>query len=179
MIYRGQIEEKIYEVLSKTLHTMNYDIVRVRIQGNQTNKSIQIMIERLDGNNVTIEDCEAVSHQVIPSLFANGIDTSNDSVEISSPGLDRPLTRLKDFTNFIDYLVRVKTFRQVHGVTLFKGVLKDFNTESQIIEIDLQEPLKNSTSNLIKIEMSNINDAKLLIDHNKLFNKKLKKNINI
>lgn len=180
MIYRGQLEKNIYLILEPTLHSMGYDIIRIRIHGTQKSKTMQIMIERLDGQNITIDDCSLVNYQVVPSLVAKDINIADFNVEISSPGIDRPLTRDKDFADFLNHMIKIKTFRQIHGITLFVGVLTAFDATNRRIELSLKNPIKKTTDLIItkvEVELDNIHEAKLVIDHNKLFNKQPKKKL--
>ena len=177
MIYRGQLEKNVYEILEKTLESMGYEIVRIKILGTQKSKTMQIMIERMDGIDIAIRDCEAVNHQAIPSLAAQAIDISDYKIEISSPGLDRPLTRPKDFTNFIDHPIRVRTFRQINGTSSFNGTIKSFNPIENTVNITIKNPVvrDNLSIESVNIELNDINEAKLIVDDAKVFNRHQKK----
>ena len=122
------------------------------------------MIERNDEILITVEDCEKVSHQIIPSMIAHGINTGSYNIEVSSPGLDRPLTRPKDFQKNISKKIKVKTLRKIRGSASFTGVLDHFDDSKMIIGLSLIAPLQNNGEEIkeVVIELDNINEANLI-----------------
>lgn len=114
--------QRIEHVLEKLLHQEGYDIVRVRLSG-QRQKTLQIMIERLDGQGITLDDCEKVSHLVSPVLDVENFIDERYHLEVSSPGLDRPLVKPKDFQRFQGSHVSIQTNYPIKNRKNFKGIL--------------------------------------------------------
>ena len=95
------IDARIAAIVEPVLNTMGYRLVRVRLSG-QNGLTLQIMAERPDGS-MTIEDCEEASNALSPALDVEDPIDRAYNLEVSSPGIDRPLTRLKDFDTYEGY----------------------------------------------------------------------------
>ena len=114
---------KIEEMIGPSLSAMGYSVVRVAFTGGRSRPTLQIMAERLDEAAMTVEDCEAISHTVSALLdVADPIETAYQ-LEISSPGIDRPLTRRADYERFAGFEAKVETLRPVDGRRRFRGKL--------------------------------------------------------
>jgi ribosome maturation factor RimP len=98
------LEARIATTIAPTLAAMGYEIVRVLIQGKQT-PTVQIMADRTDGRPIGVADCTAISHAAGAVLDVDDPFTKEWHLEVSSPGIDRPLSRTKDW-------VRVYSRRQ-------------------------------------------------------------------
>lgn len=130
--------EQINSKLSDLLKAEGYDIARIQVNG-KLRKTLQIMIDRLDGQIVTITDCEKVSRLVSPILDVYNYISEAYNLEVSSPGMDRPLTKPDHFIRFVGEKVLVQTSHPV-GTALrvrHKGVL-EFASEKGII-IDMYD----------------------------------------
>ncbi len=93
------LSEKVEHILAASLEHQGYAIVRVQVSGN-VRKTVQIMIEKLDHTEITIEDCERVSRHASVLLDVEDPFPFAYVLEVSSPGLDRPLVKPKDFERF-------------------------------------------------------------------------------
>ncbi|MEO1194200.1 MAG: ribosome maturation factor RimP [Pseudomonadota bacterium] len=109
-------------LIAADLHDLAYDIVRVRLSGERRAK-LQIMIERQDGCAITVEDCAAASRAVSAKLDVEDPIRQAYVLEVSSPGIDRPLTRLSDFTRFAGHEARLELNRLLDGRKRFSGIL--------------------------------------------------------
>ena len=89
------------------LADMGYELVRVAILGRER-PTVQIMADRADGNQISVEDCEAISHAVGAVLDVEDPIPGNWTLEVSSAGIDRPLTRRKDWNRFAGHLARAE-----------------------------------------------------------------------
>jgi ribosome maturation factor RimP len=152
------IEETIETLITPLLQEDGYDIVRIHISGGTVSKRLQIMIEHTDlEKNITVEDCAKVSR--IASVYLEQEDLIKDHyiLEVSSPGLDRPLTKPKHFYRFCGEKVKVQTFSLVHERKRFKGTLIDANNKGITIHVD-----DDTTDNPhMFIDYQNIQSAKL------------------
>jgi ribosome maturation factor RimP len=114
---------KIEGLIGPSLEAMGYSIVRVAFSGGRTRPTLQIMAERTDNAGMTVEDCEAISHSVSALLdVADPIETAYQ-LEISSPGIDRPLTRRADYDRFAGFEAKIEMQRPVDGRRRFQGKL--------------------------------------------------------
>src|SRR5205809_1404258 len=112
---------RVSAVAGPVLQGMGYRLVRIKISG-EAGCTVQIMAERSDGT-MTIEDCEAVSRALSPVLdVADPVDRAY-RLEISSPGIDRPLVRRSDFERFAGHLLKVEMAVAVEGRKRFRGIL--------------------------------------------------------
>lgn len=131
---------------------MGFDVVDIErgMQG-----LVRIYIDRLDGEAVTIEDCEQFSRQLSHVFMVENI--AYDRLEISSPGLDRPLKRIQDFVRFSGYEAAVKLRSAVAGQRSFEGVL--VAPEGEQLGLEVTTP---SGSSLLKFTLADIERARLV-----------------
>lgn len=115
--------KKIEKAITPTAQGMGYEIVRVMMVGEGSGKpTLQIMAERPDGT-MNLDDCSRLSQAVSAVLDVEGVMDAAYYLEVSSPGIDRPLTRLKDFENYKGFEAKVELGRAYDGQKKFKGVL--------------------------------------------------------
>ena len=128
------IIQKIEDIISPTLDSMGFELVRVLLTGNRR-PTLQIMAERPDGT-MKVEDCESISKAVSALLdVENPIDGAY-TLEVSSPGIDRPLTRLKDFERFAGFDAKVEIDPAIDGRKRFKGKLAGLDGDSVALETE-------------------------------------------
>src|SRR6476619_1299313 len=112
---------RVSAVAGPVLQAMGYRLVRIKISG-ESGCTVQIMAERPDGT-MQIEDCEAISRALSPVLdVADPIDRAY-RLEISSPGIDRPLVRRSDFERYAGHLAKIETTLPIQGRKRFRGLL--------------------------------------------------------
>ena len=120
----------VYDLVAPKIEEMGFDVVRVMMTGGQK-PVLQIMIERKDRKNLVVDDCASVSRLVSEILDEKDPIDSEYSLEVSSPGIDRPLTKPEHFARFSGYEAKVETSDSIDGRKRFKGkivALKDDNT---------------------------------------------------
>ena len=154
---RGKTAEdrRLLELLDPVAEATGYEIVRLRLMGGEAGRRLQIMAETLDGEMV-VEDCARLSRAISEVMDAADPIAGEYTLEVSSPGVDRPLTRLKDFANYEGHEARVELDRVAEGRKRFRGVLA--GVEGDAIGIDLEG--EDSTA-MIPFEW--IVDAKLIL----------------
>lgn len=114
---------EIEAMLEPTLESMGFRIVRVQLAGNKREKTLQIMAERSDGSGIDVDACAEVSRTAEAILdVEDPIDTAY-TLEVSSPGIDRPLTRLDDFDTWAGFDARVELEAPRNGRRRYKGPL--------------------------------------------------------
>jgi ribosome maturation factor RimP len=113
---------EIAALAEPTLNELGFRIVRVTLSG-RNGTTVQIMAERADGT-MTVEDCADVSRQLSPLLDAHDPIAGHYNLEISSPGIDRPLARASDFVAWAGHEAKIETRELVDGRRRFRGTLK-------------------------------------------------------
>ena len=117
-----ELVTRIEELIAPTVGDLGFDIVRVQLTG-KTQKRLQIMVEAHDGHAITVDDCADVSRAVSAVLDATDPIPEAYTLEVSSPGIDRPLVRLADFERFAGFEARLETDRPLDGRKRFIGRL--------------------------------------------------------
>jgi ribosome maturation factor RimP len=134
---RGKTAEdaRLLELLDPVAEAAGYEIVRLRLMGGDRARRLQIMAERPDGT-MLVADCTALSRAISEVLDAADPVRGEYLLEVSSPGIDRPLTRLKDFETYEGYDARLELDRLVENRKRFKGVLAGVEDGQVAIDLD-------------------------------------------
>ena len=147
------LEQRIHAALAPSLGAMGYGLVLVSLDGGAGRKTLRILAERTDGRGMSVADCEAVSHRASALLDVDDpIETAYD-LEVSSPGMDRPLTSPGDFRRFQGRQVKVETQLAVDGRKRFKGAIGQVKGDT---EFTLEMP-----EGPVVLAFENIRSAKL------------------
>ncbi len=128
---------QVAELVEPVLTSLGFRLVRVQVSGRE-GATVQIMAERPDGS-ISIDDCEAISRQVSPLLDANDVVAEAYRLEISSPGIDRPLVRPSDFEDWAGYEAKVELKEPVDGRKRFKGRLEGYEGGEVRMLVDLDQ----------------------------------------
>ncbi len=129
------LEARIANAIGPTLVDMGYELVRVAVLG-KDRPTVQIMADRADGNLIAVEDCEAISHAVGAVLDVEDPVPGNWTLEVSSAGIDRPLTRVKDWNRFAGHLAKAETAMPVGGRKRFSGVVLGADAQYARLRLD-------------------------------------------
>ncbi len=127
----------IENLIDPSIAAMGYKIVRVQISGSSRPR-LQVMAERADGSGMTIDHCAELSRAVSAILDVEDPLPGAYLLEVSSPGLDRPLVKRDDFDRFAGFEVRLETARMIEGRRRFRGRLEGTDDESVVIVVDGQ-----------------------------------------
>jgi ribosome maturation factor RimP len=149
------LEGRIADIIMPRLEAMGYELVRVQIIGKES-PTVQIMADRADNAPFTLDDCTEVSHLLSAVLDVEDPIASAWTLEVSSAGIDRPLTRLKDWLRYAGYEAKVElNFPGPGGRKRFSGV---------IITADAQAAqLKIETGEVVALNLADIRKAKLIL----------------
>ena len=126
---------RIETLIGPSLQDMGYDIVRLQISGAER-PQLQIMIDRLDEQPVTVDDCADVSRAVSAILDVEDPIAGAYTLEVSSPGIDRPLTRPRDYERFAGLEIKLELHMPIDGRKRFRGKLLGFVDEHVHMEIE-------------------------------------------
>ncbi|MDJ0826319.1 MAG: ribosome maturation factor RimP [Rhodobacter sp.] len=152
LVAKTSIDRRLAEILTPVIEGMGYELVRIRMMGGKT-KTLQIMAERPDGG-IEVDDCADISTMVSATLDVEDPIEDAYTLEISSPGIDRPLTRLKDFGAFEGYEAKLETAELIDGRRRFKGVLAGIEGDEVLINVD---------EGTIGLQFDWLSDAKLVL----------------
>ena len=148
------IVQKITQIIEPTLADMGFALVRVLYQGADTNNTLQIMIERADFSAMQADDCEKVSKALSAILDVEDVIANRYLLEVTSPGIDRPLVKLADYERFSGREAKVETLIPVDGRKRFKG---------KLLGVDGNQVIMNFAGQELKIEFDIISKAKLVL----------------
>jgi ribosome maturation factor RimP len=148
---------RVAELIEPALSGSGFRLVRVAVSGRE-GKTLQIMAERPDGTR-TIADCEAISKEISPLLDVHDPIAGSYHLEVSSPGIDRPLVRPSDFEVWSGYEAKIEVKQQIDGRKRFRGMLEGFEHGEVRIDIDLGEAGRN----VIGIPMALVGEARLVL----------------
>jgi ribosome maturation factor RimP len=129
------LEERVAALIEPTAADLGLALVRVRISG-MRRKKLQIMAERLSDGGMGIEECEAFSRAIGPVLDVADPIPGEYDLEVSSPGIDRPLVRPEDFVRFAGHEAKLETAAMLDGRRRFRGVLGGVEEGDVLIAID-------------------------------------------
>lgn len=155
---RGKTAEdlRLLELLDPVAEATGYEIVRLRLMGGDKQRRLQIMAERPSDGDMNVEDCARLSRAISEVMDAADPISGEYVLEVSSPGVDRPLTRLQDFATYEGYEARLELDRMAEGRKRFRGVLA--GVEGDNVEIDLE-----GEEHTALIPFAWITDAKLVL----------------
>jgi ribosome maturation factor RimP len=136
LIAKTAIDRKLAEIISPVIEDMGFELVRLRLQGGSTH-TLQIMAERPTGG-IEVDECADISNAVSAVLDVEDPLSDSYVLEVGSPGIDRPLTRLKDFETFEGYDAKIETAELIDGRKRFKGVLAGVEGEEVLLNLDSQ-----------------------------------------
>ncbi len=153
---------KVEEIITPSLDAMGYRVVRVRLSGGRDSATLQVMVERrashdsraLDDGGITADDCAEVSRAVSALLDVEDPIPGPYNLEISSPGIDRPLVAAEDFTRFAGFDARIESRDLIDGRKRFKGKLLGLESDGVRIETD---------TGVFSVPFDGITSAKLLL----------------
>jgi ribosome maturation factor RimP len=129
-----ELLRKIEDIVSPTVTGMGFELVRVAMS--RGGGTLQIMIEPADGRPMDVEDCATLSRALSAVLDVEDPIPSAYTLEVSSPGIDRPLTREKDYIRWAGHLVRMETTQPIEGRRRFKGTLLGLENGTVRIRLD-------------------------------------------
>ncbi|WP_420392445.1 ribosome maturation factor RimP [Acuticoccus sp.] len=121
LIAETGLDARVAKVVAPSLDALGFRLVRVRVSG-QNGCTVQVMAERPDGT-LAIEDCEAISHAISPALDVDDPIGRAYHLEVSSPGIDRPLVRRDDFERWAGHEAKLETAIPIDGRRRWRGVL--------------------------------------------------------
>jgi ribosome maturation factor RimP len=129
------LEARIADAILPSLTQMGYELVRVQVSGKER-PTVQIMADRADGAAFRVEDCEAISHTIGAVLDVADPIRGEWTLEVSSAGIDRPLTRAKDWNRYAGHVATLELAVPVEGRKRFRGIALGADAETVRMRLD-------------------------------------------
>ena len=152
LIAKAAIDRRMAEIITPVIEDMGFELVRVRLMSGKST-TLQIMAEKPEGG-IEVDDCAQISQAVSAVLDVEDPILDEYTLEVSSPGIDRPLTRLKDFEAFEGYEAKIETADLIDGRRRFKG---------ELAGVEKNEVLINVEEGTIGLQFDWLTDAKLVL----------------
>jgi len=152
LIAKAAIDRRMAEIITPVIEDLGYELIRIRLMSGKES-ILQIMADKPEGG-IEVDDCALISTAVSAILDVEDLILDSYTLEVSSPGIDRPLTRIKDFDNFEGYEAKLETDELIDGRRRFKGMLA--GTEGD-------EVLINLTEGTVGLKFDWLSDAKLVL----------------
>ena len=134
LVAKAAIDRRLAEIILPTVEGMGFELVRLRYMSGAKRSTLQIMAEKADGT-MEVEDCADLSRAVSAVLDVEDPVEGQYALEVSSPGIDRPLTRFKDFERFEGWETKLETSELIDGRKRFKGRLAGVEDDEVLLEI--------------------------------------------
>ena len=152
LIAKTAIDRRLAALVTPAIEALGFELVRIRLMGGKT-RILQVMADRPDGG-IIVEDCAKISTAISAILDVEDPLDDQYVLEVSSPGIDRPLTRLKDFDIWQGYEARIETTELIDGRRRFKGNLVGIEGKEVLLEIE---------EGTIGLQFEWLSDAKLVL----------------
>ncbi len=151
------LDAEVARIVEPALIDLGFRLVRVQISG-RDGKTVQIMAERPDGT-INIDDCETISRQVSALLDVNDVVSGSYRLEVSSPGIDRPLVRPSDFEAWAGNEAKIELRQPVSGRKRYRGIVEGYEAGEARIVVDLEGVGKT----VVGFPVELISDARLVL----------------
>ncbi|WP_298840714.1 ribosome maturation factor RimP [uncultured Roseobacter sp.] len=152
LIAKAAIDRRMAEIITPVIEDMGFELVRVRLMSGKST-TLQIMADKPDGG-IEVDDCAEISQAIGAVLDVEDPILDEYTLEVSSPGIDRPLTRLKDFEMFEGYEAKIETGEMIDGRRRFKG---------ELAGVEGDEVLINVAEGTIGLKFDWLTEAKLVL----------------
>ena len=152
LIAKASIDRRLADIVSPVIEDLGFELVRLRYIGGKK-PTLQIMAERPEGG-IEVDDCALISRTISAVIDVEDPIEGAYALEVGSPGIDRPLTRVKDFVDWAGYEAKLETSEMIDGRKRFKGVLNGVEDDEILIEIP---------EGIIGLQFDWLVDAKLVL----------------
>lgn len=153
LVARTSVDRHLAGVIAPVVEGLGFELVRVRLMSGKA-RTLQIMAERPDGG-MEVDDCAMISTAVSATLDVEDPIEDAYTLEVSSPGIDRPLTRKKDFSAWRGCEARLETSEMIDGRKRFRGTLHGVEEDEVLVEVD---------EGIIGLKFDWLNDARLVLN---------------
>ena len=152
LIAKAAMDRRVAEIITPVIEDMGFELVRVRLMSGKST-TLQVMADKPEGG-IEVDDCAQISQAIGAVLDVEDPILDEYTLEVSSPGIDRPLTRLKDFEAFEGYEAKIETAEMIDGRRRFKGLLAGVEGDEILINVE---------EGTIGLRFDWLSDAKLVL----------------
>lgn len=156
LVAKTAMDRRLADIVRPVIEGLGFELIRIRLMGGAT-RVLQIMADKPEGG-IEVDDCGEISTAVSAVLDVEDPIEENYVLEVSSPGIDRPLTRLKDFEIWKGWEARIETTELIDGRRRFKGYLSGVEGEEVLITLD-----EGKEEVTIGLKFDWLSDAKLIL----------------
>jgi len=157
LVAKTNIDQRLAAILTPVIEGMGFELVRVRYMSGKT-KTLQVMADRPDGG-IEVDECADISTAISATLDVEDPIEEAYNLEVSSPGIDRPLTRLKDFEVWAGYEAKIETTELIDGRRRFRGTLQGVEDGEVLLETEIEGEGRAT----IGLQFDWLSDAKLIL----------------
>ena len=159
LVAKTAIDRRIADIVRPVIEDMGYELVRLRLMGSTKSNTLQIMADKPEGG-IEVDDLSDITTAVGAALDVEDPIEGEYTLEVSSPGIDRPLTRYKDFDAWNGWLAKIETSELIDGRKRFKGTLAGTEDGEVLIELEGEEGGEPVT---IGLTFDLLSEAKLVL----------------
>ena len=159
LIAKSAMDRRLAEIITPVIEDVGFELVRVRLMGGRT-PTLQVMADKPDGG-IEVDDCAEISTMLSATLDVEDPILDAYTLEVSSPGIDRPLTRLKAFDTFEGYEAKLETAELIDGRRRFRGELAGVEGDEVLINVDGSSMGQETVTIGLKFDW--LADAKLVL----------------
>ena len=150
--------DALTSLIEPEANALGFSLVRVKFYGGESDPTLQVMAERPETRQLTIDDCASLSRAIsdrFDALEAEGRDPIDGAyrLEVSSPGIDRPLTRLGDFADWAGHEARVTLTEKIDGRKQLNGILAGIDGETVIIDVNKAGEMRAAFSDIASAKL--------------------------
>jgi ribosome maturation factor RimP len=158
LITESGVAARVAAIVEPVIEDLGFHLVRVKVTS--TNGcTVQIMAERADGT-MLVSDCETVSRAISPVLDLEDPISQSYYLEVSSPGIDRPLVRASDFERWTGYDAKIEMAVPLNGRKRFRGMIRDVDGRSVGVELP---DVKEGDERMVRLPLGDLGDARLVL----------------
>jgi ribosome maturation factor RimP len=158
LITETGVAARVAAVIEPVIEDLGFDLVRVKVT-NANGCTVQIMAERPDGT-MSVDDCETVSRAISPVLDLEDPIAQAYYLEISSPGIDRPLVRVSDFERWTGYDAKIEMAVPLNGRKRFRGHIRGVEGDHVLVELP---DVKEGEERMVRLPLSDLGEARLVL----------------
>ena len=152
------VAARVAAIIEPVIQDLGFDLVRVRVTG-ANGCTVQIMAERPDGT-MSVDECEAVSRAISPVLDLEEPISQAYYLEVSSPGIDRPLVRASDFERWTGYDAKIEMAVPLEGRKRFRGFIRGVADGAVLVELP---DVKEGEERLVRLPLTDLGEARLVL----------------
>lgn len=145
--------ESLGSLIEPTLESMGYALVRVAIVGGASRPTLQVMAERNDGGAMSVDDCADISEAVSAILDVEDPISGAYTLEVSSPGIDRPLVKRADYERFAGFEAKLETAQPIGGRKRFRGRVLGTSDDAVRVRLDTGEEVALPLDGIAKAKL--------------------------